>query len=50
MAGQKGYTHPSFSDSTVEAVGDREDAVKFTSTVTLTDDALSGRWTQKAGS
>ncbi len=50
LAKQKGYTSPYFSDSTVEAVGDRDNAVKFSSTVTLTDDALSGRWTPKAGS
>lgn len=50
LAKQQGYTQPYFTDSTVEPVGDRETAVKFTSQVTLTTDALSGRWTQKAGS
>ncbi len=50
LAKQDGYTAPYFSDSTVEPIGDRDDAVRFTSTVTLTDDALSGRWTPKAGS
>jgi Tfp pilus assembly protein PilN len=48
LARQKGYTQPYFSDSTIEAVGSNEDAVKFTSQVTITDDALSKRYTEKA--
>ena len=39
LAKQKGYTQPYFSDSTEEAVGGNDDAVKFTST----GDAHRGR-------
>jgi hypothetical protein len=49
LARQKGYTQPYFSDSTVDPVGDKEDAVKFISQVTITEDALSKRYTEKAG-
>jgi Tfp pilus assembly protein PilN len=49
LAKQKGYTQPYFSDSTVAALGDNDHAVRFTSQVTVTDDALSGRYTEKAG-
>jgi Tfp pilus assembly protein PilN len=48
LAKQKGYTQPYFSDSTEDKVGDN-DAVRFTSNVTVTDDALSKRYTEKAG-
>ena len=49
LAKQKGYTQPYFSDSTVAPLGSNDHAVKFTSQVTVTDDALSGRYTEKAG-
>jgi Tfp pilus assembly protein PilN len=49
LAKQKGYTQPYFSDSTVDPLGNNHDAVKFTSQVTVTDDALSKRYTEKAG-
>jgi Tfp pilus assembly protein PilN len=49
LAKQKGYTQPYFSDSTLAPVGDDEKAVTFTSNVTVTEDALSKRYTQKAG-
>jgi Tfp pilus assembly protein PilN len=49
LAKQKGYTQPYFSDSTVEPVGTDLHAVKFSSQVTVTEDALSGRYTGKAG-
>jgi|KBSSwiStaDraftv2_1062776.scaffolds.fasta_scaffold166362_3 Tfp pilus assembly protein PilN len=49
LAKQKGYTQPYFSDSTVAALGSNNHAVRFTSQVTVTDDALSGRYTEKAG-
>jgi Tfp pilus assembly protein PilN len=49
LAKQKGYTQPYFSDSTVAPVGANNDAVKFSSKVTVTDDALSKRYTEKAG-
>jgi Tfp pilus assembly protein PilN len=49
LARQAGFTQPYFSDSTINPVGTEEDAVKFSSTVTVTDDALSNRYTEKAG-
>jgi Tfp pilus assembly protein PilN len=49
LAKQKGYTQPYFSESTIEARGGNEKAVKFTSQVIVTDDALSKRYTEKAG-
>jgi Tfp pilus assembly protein PilN len=49
LAKQKGYTQPYFTDSTVTPVADNDHAVLFTSQVTVTDDALSGRYTEKAG-
>ena len=49
LARQKGYTQPYFSDSTVDPRGTDDHAVKFSSTVTVTDDALSNRYTEKAG-
>lgn len=48
LAKQKGYTNPYFTNSTEALVGTRK-TVTFNSTVTLTDDALSGRYTTPAG-
>ena len=48
LAGQKGYQNPYFTDSTKGLIGKRE-TVAFTSTVELTSDALSGRFTAPAG-
>jgi Tfp pilus assembly protein PilN len=49
LAKQKGYTQPYFTESTKELIGTRA-VVKFRSQVTVTDDALSKRYIQKAGS
>ena len=49
LARQKGFTQPYFSDSTVDPLGNNDHAVSFTSQVTVTDDALSRRYTEKAG-
>jgi Tfp pilus assembly protein PilN len=49
LARQKGFTQPYFTDSTVDPLGTDDHAVKFSSTVTVTDDALSNRYTEKAG-
>jgi Tfp pilus assembly protein PilN len=49
LAKQKGYTQPYFSDSTIAPLGTNKDAVKFASQVTLTEDALSKRYTEKTG-
>ena len=49
LARQKGYTQPYFTNSTVNPIGGNEDAVTFTSQVTVTEDALSKRYTEKAG-
>jgi Tfp pilus assembly protein PilN len=49
LAKEKGYTQPYFSDSTVAPQGSNDKAVTFLSQVTVTEDALSGRYTQKAG-
>jgi Tfp pilus assembly protein PilN len=46
---QKSVTQPYFTGSTKELIG-TDDAVTFTSQATVTDDAFSKRWTQKAGS
>jgi Tfp pilus assembly protein PilN len=48
LAKQKGYTNPYFSNSTEGLIGTRK-TVNFTSDVTLTPDALSGRYTAPAG-
>lgn len=48
LAKQKGYADPYFSNSTEALVGTRT-TVNFTSTVTLTSDALSKRYTAPAG-
>jgi Tfp pilus assembly protein PilN len=49
LAKQKGLAQPYFTDSTKELIG-QESSVKFKSQATITDEALSGRYTQKAGS
>lgn len=48
LAKQKGYTNPYFANSTQALIGTRS-TVNFTSTVTMTADALSGRFTTPAG-
>ncbi len=48
LAGQKGYADPTFSNSTEAMIGPRK-VVTFTSTATLTSDALSGRYTTPDG-
>jgi Tfp pilus assembly protein PilN len=49
LAKQKGLTQPYFTNSTKDAVGD-ENSVKFSSQATITEQALSQRYTKKAGS
>src|SRR5687768_896167 len=49
LSKQKGYTQPYFTDSTKQEIAERE-VVSFTSQVTITEDALSKRYIQKAGS
>jgi Tfp pilus assembly protein PilN len=49
LAKQKGLSQPYFTSSTKEPIGD-EDAVTFSSQATITEDALSQRYTQRAGS
>jgi Tfp pilus assembly protein PilN len=49
LAKQKGLTQPYFTSSTQEAIG-TQSAVVFSSQATITEEALSGRYTQKAGS
>jgi Tfp pilus assembly protein PilN len=49
LAKQKGLTQPYFTSSTVEDIGS-EQAVTFESQATITEESLSGRFTQKAGS
>jgi len=49
LAKQRGITQPYFTTSTKTPVGS-QDSVTFTSQATVTQDALSKRWTQKAGS
>ncbi|MDQ6650896.1 MAG: PilN domain-containing protein [Actinomycetota bacterium] len=48
LAKEKGYSNPYFSNSTEGLIGTRK-TVTFSSTVTVTKDALSGRYTQGAG-
>jgi Tfp pilus assembly protein PilN len=53
LARQKGFTQPYFTNSTEDeslSTSDGSPAVKFTSQVTITEDALSRRFEQKAGS
>jgi Tfp pilus assembly protein PilN len=49
LARQRGYANASFSTSTERFI-DAHKVVDFSSTVTLTDKALSGRYTKPAGS
>jgi Tfp pilus assembly protein PilN len=49
LAKQKGYDQPYFTESTEDQIG-ATDVVKFKSQVTVTEDALSKRYVQKAGS
>jgi Tfp pilus assembly protein PilN len=50
LAKQKGLTQPYFTNSTKQLIG-AESAVTFSSQATVTEEALSGRYTQqKAGS
>jgi Tfp pilus assembly protein PilN len=49
LAKQKGLTQPYFTSSTKQPIGG-EESVTFSSQATVTDDLLSNRWTQKAGS
>ena len=49
LAKQKGLTQPYFTKSAKEEIGD-ESAVKFASQATITEAALSKRYTEKAGS
>lgn len=46
---QNGLTQPYFTSSAQEEIGSKS-AVGFTSQATITEDALSGRFTEKAGS
>lgn len=48
LATQKGYANPYFSSSTEVLLGTRK-TVNFTSTVTLTPDAYSGRYSKPVG-
>ncbi len=48
LAKQKGYTNPYFTSSTETLIGPRK-TVSFTSSATLTSDALSKRYTAPAG-
>ena len=49
LAKQKGLTQPYFTSSKKEPIGE-EDAVTFSSQATITEDALSKRYDEKAGS
>ena len=49
LAKQKGYAQPYFTDSTREKIG-AVTAIRFDSKVSITEDALSKRYVQKAGS
>ena len=49
LAKQKGLTQPYFTKSDLVEIGS-ESAVSFSSQATITEDALSGRYTSKAGS
>lgn len=48
LSKQKGYVNPYFTSSTKALLGNRQ-TVNFTSTVTMTADALSGRYTTPIG-
>ena len=49
LAKQKGYKQPYFTNSTKSEIGD-EEVVNFQSQVSITEEALSKRYIQKAGS
>ncbi len=49
LAKEKGFANPYFSNSAETAIGTKT-VVNFSSTTTLTDAALSGRYTKPAGS
>jgi Tfp pilus assembly protein PilN len=49
LSKQRGLSQPYFTSSIKEPVGTK-DSVTFSSSATVTDEALSKRWTQKAGS
>lgn len=49
LAKQKGVSQPYFTSSTKQQIAG-QDAIVFASQATVTEDALSKRWTQKAGS
>ena len=49
LAKQRGYAQPYFTNSTREEIG-AVTAIRFDSKVTITEDALSERYVQKAGS
>jgi Tfp pilus assembly protein PilN len=49
LAKEKGYTNPYFSSSVAKVLGGHQ-VVKYSSSISLTPDALSGRYTKPAGS
>ena len=49
LAKQKGLTQPYFTNSEVQKIG-TDSSVTFSSQATITEEALSGRYIQKAGS
>jgi len=49
LAKQKGLNQPYFTKSEIAPIGS-DKSVKFSSQATITEEALSGRYTQKAGS
>lgn len=49
LAKQKGLTQPYFTKSEVKLIG-TEKSVEFVSQATITEESLSGRYTEKAGS
>jgi Tfp pilus assembly protein PilN len=48
LAKQKGYIDPYFTNATKSIGADAKNVVTFTASVTVTDEAKSGRFTQKA--
>ena len=50
LAKQKGLSQPYFTSSTRTSRSATEDAVTFDSQATITEEALSDRYTDKAGS
>ena len=49
LAKEKGYANPYFSSSVAQVLGGHQ-VVKYSSSISLTPDALSGRYTKPAGS